>query len=90
MTLEWLHDLTYLGNHFDSSEESPQSANDDYNPLFQFANYEQFVRESRAYQWLLSKLRQHDQLTCEENDCLIELGTRIRTHLRAEASSRKI
>ncbi|KEY74521.1 hypothetical protein S7711_08505 [Stachybotrys chartarum IBT 7711] len=90
MTLEWLHDLTHLGNHVDSSEENTPSANDGDNPLFQHANYEQFVRGSGAYQWLLSKLRQHDQLTCENNSCLNEFGSRIRTHLGAEGYGRKL
>lgn len=58
--------------------------------LPQLPHYEEFIRESDAYQWLLTKIRQHRLLTFEEPNAMLEIGTKIRNQLRAQEPLRKM
>ncbi|KAK4072053.1 hypothetical protein Trihar35433_4117 [Trichoderma harzianum] len=58
--------------------------------LPQLPNYEQFIRVSDAYQWLLTKIRQHGLLTFQAPNTILEIGTKIRNLLRAQESLRKM
>lgn len=58
--------------------------------LPQLPHYEEFIRESDAYQWLLTKIRQHGQLTFGNPDAMSAIGTRIRKLLRAQEPLRKM
>ncbi|KAK4078282.1 uncharacterized protein Triagg1_3298 [Trichoderma aggressivum f. europaeum] len=58
--------------------------------LPQLLDYEQFIRVSDAYQWLLTKIRQHGLLTFQAPNAMLEIGTKIRNHLRAQEPLRKM
>ncbi|KKP00556.1 hypothetical protein THAR02_07334 [Trichoderma harzianum] len=58
--------------------------------LPQLPNYEQFIRVSDAYQWLLNKVRQHGLLTFQAPNAMLEIGTKIRNQLRAQEPLRKM
>ncbi|KAL7914184.1 hypothetical protein GGI35DRAFT_490474 [Trichoderma velutinum] len=58
--------------------------------LSQLLHYEQFITVSDAYQWLLTKIRQHSLLTFQEPNTMLEIGTTIRNRLRAQEPLRKM
>lgn len=53
-------------------------------------HYEEFIRKSDAYQWLLTKIHQHGLLTFEESNAMEEIGTKIRDRLQAQGPLRKM
>lgn len=67
------------------------TCNDDNGPLtsedeplpFTFAHHEQSIRESGAYEWLLSKIRHHDQLSWGSPNSMSKIGREIRNQLCA-------
>ncbi|KAH6892893.1 hypothetical protein B0T10DRAFT_509295 [Thelonectria olida] len=56
----------------------------------QFLHYEEFIRESDAYHWLLTRIRQYSQLTFEISDVMLEIGTKIRNELRTQTTLHKM
>ncbi|KAJ4855789.1 hypothetical protein T069G_09157 [Trichoderma breve] len=58
--------------------------------LPQLPDYEQFIRVSDAYQWLLTKIRQHGLLTFQAPNTMLEIGTKIRNLLRGQEPLRKM
>jgi hypothetical protein len=62
----------------------------DARDLFQLTDYENFIRQSDAYQWLLSKITQHGQLAFEDPNLMFDIGARIRNELWAQESLRRI
>lgn len=51
----------------------------------QFADYEQFIRQSDAYLWLLSKIRQYGRLSFGSPNVMGEIGALILGLLQAQA-----
>ncbi|CAJ0554667.1 Ff.00g131800.m01.CDS01 [Fusarium sp. VM40] len=58
--------------------------------LSQMPQYRQFIQESSAYRWLLTKLKQHNRLTCEKPNIMDEIGVVIRNRLKNTESLRKM
>ncbi|KAF4338945.1 hypothetical protein FBEOM_7121 [Fusarium beomiforme] len=58
--------------------------------LSQIPQYRQFIQGSNAYQWLLTKIDQHRLLSCEDCNCIHEIGDMIRAMLKDHGSLRKI
>ncbi|KAF4497030.1 hypothetical protein FAGAP_6789 [Fusarium agapanthi] len=58
--------------------------------LSQMPKYRQFIQGSNAYRWLLAKIGQHRQLTCEKPISMDKIGASIREDLRSHISQRKI
>lgn len=58
--------------------------------LPQLPYYEEFIRVSDAYQWLLTKICQHGLLKFKEPNTMLEIGTNIRNKLRAQEPLRKM
>ncbi|KAH6976285.1 hypothetical protein BKA56DRAFT_488826 [Ilyonectria sp. MPI-CAGE-AT-0026] len=89
MTSDWLSQVE-PGLLNDPWEEDLISDSEDEPDLFQFADYEQFVRKSGAYKWLLSKIRQYHQLSYGNYDFMSEIGTQIQNRLWTQAPLRQI
>lgn len=89
MTSDWLSQVE-PGLLDDPWKEDLISDSEDELDLFQFADYEQFVRKSGAYKWLLSKIRQFDRLTYGNSDFLSEIGTQIQNRLWTQEPLRQI
>ncbi|RYP66171.1 hypothetical protein DL771_007947 [Monosporascus sp. 5C6A] len=58
--------------------------------LPQLPEYEKFIRESEAYQWLLSAIRQYGQLIFGDLNLMFDIGATVRNQLLAHESLRKI
>ncbi|KAF5701879.1 hypothetical protein FMUND_13712 [Fusarium mundagurra] len=58
--------------------------------LSQMPKYRQFIQGSNAYRWLLTKIGQHCQLSCEEPSIMNRIGASIRDALKAQVSGRKM
>jgi hypothetical protein len=58
--------------------------------LFQLTDYEKFIQQSDAYQWLLSKIHQHGRLASGNPNLMFDIGARIRNQLRAQEPLRRI
>ncbi|KAF4960108.1 hypothetical protein FGADI_1126 [Fusarium gaditjirri] len=58
--------------------------------LAQMPKYRQFIQESNAYRWLLTKIVQQSQLSCEGPNLMDSIGASIRSELKAHASHRKM
>ncbi|KAK1255480.1 hypothetical protein MKX08_009475 [Trichoderma sp. CBMAI-0020] len=56
----------------------------------QLPHYKEFIRESDAYHWLLSSIRQHNLLAFDKSDAMLEITTKIRNQLRAQKSLLKM
>ncbi|KAH7146218.1 hypothetical protein EDB81DRAFT_947234 [Dactylonectria macrodidyma] len=89
MTSYWLNQVK--PGHLDGIWEEDSISDLEDEPLpFQFADYEQFVRKSGAYKWLLSKIRQYNQLSHTGSDFMSEIGTQIQNRLRSQELFRHI
>lgn len=82
---------------FKKAEETIVAWIGDINPdptsttdLSQMPQYRQFIQESSAYRWLLTKLKQHNRLTCEKPNIMDEIGVAIRNKLKTTESLRKM
>jgi hypothetical protein len=53
-------------------------------PLPQLPEYERFIENSNAYEWLLARVEQHDRLANGEVDALKKIEDEILTHLRSQ------
>ncbi|KAK0766456.1 hypothetical protein N5P37_000180 [Trichoderma harzianum] len=53
-------------------------------------HYEQYIRASDAYQWLITTICQHGLLTFQVPNTMLEIRTKIRTQLRAQESPRRM
>jgi hypothetical protein len=58
--------------------------------LPQLSDYEEFIKSSESYRWLLCKLRQNQRLCFGEHNAMDEIGSRIRKEIRAQESLRKM
>ncbi|KAM0214176.1 hypothetical protein ACHAQI_003800 [Fusarium lateritium] len=58
--------------------------------LSQMPQYRQFIQGSSAYQWLLTKLKQHNRLACEKPNIMDGIGVAIRDKLKTTALLRKM
>lgn len=88
--MKWVDDIEaspHADEELDSSTED-YPVQDDILP--QLPHYEEFIRDSDAYQWLLSKICQHSLLTFQEPNAMLEIGTKIRNQLRAQEPLRKM
>ncbi|KAF5537332.1 hypothetical protein FPHYL_12752 [Fusarium phyllophilum] len=74
MILDWIGDVS-----------SGETGN-----LSQMPKYRQFIQGSNAYRWLLTKIDQHRQLSCEEPSIINRIGVSIRDELKAQVSHRKM
>lgn len=54
------------------------------------SSYRSFIKESEAYNWLLTKIRQYDQLDFRNAEAMLEIGSKIRSQLRAQEPLRKM
>lgn len=54
------------------------------------SSYRSFIKESEAYNWLLNKIRQYDQLDFQNAEAMLEIGSKIRSQLRAQEPLRKM
>ncbi|KAL3482183.1 hypothetical protein BJX99DRAFT_252899 [Aspergillus californicus] len=72
----------------DLNENYPEDSKDPF--LSELPNYEKFIRESDAYQWLLLKLRQHGQLPLSEFTSVSEIGTMVWKSLRVQKPLHRI
>lgn len=52
--------------------------------------YEQFISESRAYQWLLSRIESHFELEARGEDRMTSIGDDIRSLLLSHPALRKV
>ncbi|KAF7541960.1 hypothetical protein G7Z17_g11861 [Cylindrodendrum hubeiense] len=78
------------GLEYDNVKEPQPPLPGNIEILSQLPDYEEFIRESDAYQWLLTKIRQHGLLTFEGPNAMLEIGTKIRNQLRAHEPLRKM
>ncbi|KAM0195699.1 hypothetical protein ACHAPI_006251 [Fusarium lateritium] len=58
--------------------------------LSQMPQYRHFIQESSAYKWLLTRLEQHNRLTCQAPDIMGEIGVAIRNKVKTAESLRKM
>ncbi|RYO92932.1 hypothetical protein DL762_001423 [Monosporascus cannonballus] len=58
--------------------------------LGQLPEYEKIIRESDAYQWLLSKIGQHGRLVFRDSNLMFDIGATVRKQLLAHEPLRKI
>lgn len=58
--------------------------------LFQLPDYKKFVQQSNAYQWLISRIRQHSRLAFGDPNLMFDIGASIRNQLRVEESLRRL
>ncbi|KAF5691877.1 hypothetical protein FDENT_3245 [Fusarium denticulatum] len=58
--------------------------------LSQMPKYRQFIQGSNAYRWLLTKIAQQSQLSCEGPSMMESIGSSIRNELKAHVSHRKM
>lgn len=54
------------------------------------SSYRSFIKDSEAYNWLLNKIRQYDQLDFQNAEAMLEIGSKIRNQLRAQEPLRKM
>lgn len=75
--------------------EDPETARDvsedgHETPLPNLKEYEQFIPETHAYKWLLSKIECHSQLESPGGNCLADIGDSIRTQIRFQQKLRTV
>jgi hypothetical protein len=66
------------------------SEDEDESPLPDLKEYEEFISESHAYKWLLSKIEGHSQLESPGGNCLADIGDAIRTQMRSQQKLRTV
>ncbi|RYP73035.1 hypothetical protein DL771_003903 [Monosporascus sp. 5C6A] len=95
-TFDWLSGIEPFSEHDHEGGDSDSNMDDahltaeDEPLLFRFEDYERFVRTSGAYRWLLSRIRQHDQLRWGNPDSMSEIGAEIRNRLMSQEPLRRI
>lgn len=70
-----------------SNESFPRQAHS-LEILSQLPHYEQHIRASDAYQWLITTICQHGLLTFQIPNTMLEIRSKIRNQLRAQESQR--
>ncbi|KAH6968063.1 hypothetical protein DER45DRAFT_477375 [Fusarium avenaceum] len=75
-----------------AAEESPQLMDIDLEKHIttRLSSYRSFIKKSEAYHWLLNKIRQYDQLDFQNAEAMLEIGSKIRSKLRAQEPLRKM
>ncbi|KAF9786523.1 hypothetical protein IL306_002721 [Fusarium sp. DS 682] len=89
MVMQWVRDASVSPI---AAEEPPQPMDVDVKDQLtpQLPRYKEFIQQSEAYQWLLNRILQHDQLSFEDAGAMMEIGSRIRSHLRTQTPLRKM
>lgn len=77
MTLNWLDRVENLNEDGSEPLDSLDAGIEQEKPAFQLEEYEHFIRASGAYQWLLSRIRQHERLESPILNTMAEIGTGI-------------
>lgn len=77
MTLNWLDRVENLKEDVSEPLDRLDADTEQEKPAFQLEEYEHFVRASGAYQWLLSRIRQHERLELPVLNTMAEIGTSI-------------
>jgi len=102
MLLVWVDSvepLTRITREPGVTQDEPPATDPTYNTQNQSvekalprdSDYDLFIRESDAYQWLLSRIRQHSQIAYPEaKHSMFEIGTHLRDRLRAQKPLSKI
>lgn len=80
------------GVHETEDPETSSIASDDEDemPLPNIEEYEQFIPESIAYKWLLSKIKCHTQLAVQDGGSPADIGDYIRTQILSQQSLRNV
>jgi hypothetical protein len=75
-----------------AAEESAQTMDIDLekHTTARLSSYRSFIKESEAYHWLLNKIRQYDQLDFRNAEAMLQIGSKIRSQLRAQEPLRKM
>lgn len=63
---------------------------EDEEPVPNIVDYEEFIPESDAYKWLLSKIERHTQLAVPDRDTPVCIGDYISAHILSHQSLRNI
>ncbi|PGG95740.1 hypothetical protein AJ79_09893 [Helicocarpus griseus UAMH5409] len=71
-------------------QDAPEDIGGDSRVPFQLPDYEKFIKQSDAYQWLLFKIHQHGRLTFGDPDLMCGIGVRVQNQLRAQEPLRRI
>jgi hypothetical protein len=89
---DWLStvepDWDGLGSRLDPTYENSEDRSAEKLP--NLSEYEEFIKSSESYRWLLCKLRQHELLSFGEQNVMDEIGSKLRKELRAQDSLRKM
>lgn len=85
--VEWLGALDESG---DPETSSVIGEDEDEGTLPNIVEYEQFILESDAYKWLLSKIERHTQLAVPDSDGPAYIGNYIRAQILSQPSLRNV
>lgn len=93
MLSEWINKIEPLAPKPEELERviNDSYVQDDFDQVSsQLPDYEKFIRQSDAYQWLLLKIHQHRQLALEDTNLISNIGSKIQNRLRAQGPLHRI
>lgn len=82
---EWLSTVT-----LEEMEKPLDNTSAQEEILFQLPDHEKFIQQSDAYQWLVSSILNHSQLTFGDPNRMSDVGETLRSQLRGQDSLRRI